>query len=145
MSSSIVRDQKYKNRQKRKDAIITIFIALFAFIWMIPILWTLWTSLRPYEDIIQKGAWSRPYTLNLNNYVEAFRLMEIWGYLSNSFIVAIPAVILTLFLAHFWHLLSLDTRLDLISISCCYLLLEISFQFSWSMPRYLRCISGLVI
>jgi len=97
MSSSIVRDQKYKNRQKRKDAIITIFIALFAFIWMIPILWTFWTSLRPYEDIIQKGVWSRPDSLNFANYVDAYRQMEIWGYLSNSFIVAIPSVILTLF------------------------------------------------
>jgi multiple sugar transport system permease protein len=97
MSSSIVRDQKYKNRQKRKDAIITIFIALFAFIWMIPILWTFWTSLRPYEDIIQKGVWSRPDTLNFANYFDAYRQMEIWGYLSNSFIVAIPSVILTLF------------------------------------------------
>ena len=73
MSSSIVVDKKYKNRQKRKDAIITIFIALFAFIWMIPILWTVWTSLRPYEDIIQKGVWSRPDTLNLNNYLNVPR------------------------------------------------------------------------
>jgi multiple sugar transport system permease protein len=64
---------------------------------MVPILWTFWTSLRPYADIIQKGVFSRPDTLNLNNYVEAYRQMEIWGYLSNSFIVAIPAVALTLF------------------------------------------------
>ena len=84
--STIVRDQKYKNKQKRKDALITIFIALFAFIWMIPILWTVWTSLRPYEDIIQKGVWSRPDRLDFSNYVDAYRQMEIWGYLSNSFI-----------------------------------------------------------
>lgn len=97
MRSSIVVDKKYKNRQKRKDAVITVFIAIFAFIWMIPILWTFWTSLRPYEDIIQSGVWSRPDTLNFANYVDAYRQMGIWGYLSNSFIVAIPAVILTLF------------------------------------------------
>jgi multiple sugar transport system permease protein len=64
---------------------------------MVPILWTFWTSLRPYQDIIEKGVFSRPDTLNLNNYVEAYRQMEIWGYLKNSFIVAIPAVGLTLF------------------------------------------------
>ena len=95
--SGIVQNQKYRNRQKRKDALISLFIGIFAFLWMVPILWTFWTSLRPYADIIQKGVFSRPDTLNLNNYVEAYRQMEIWGYLSNSFIVAIPAVALTLF------------------------------------------------
>jgi len=95
--SGIVQNQKYRNRQKRKDAIISLFIGIFAFLWMVPILWTFWTSLRPYQDIIEKGVFSRPDTLNLNNYVEAYRQMEIWGYLKNSFIVAIPAVGLTLF------------------------------------------------
>ncbi len=95
--SGIVQNQKYRNRQKRKDAFISLFIGIFAFLWMVPILWTFWTSLRPYQDIIEKGVFSRPDTLNLNNYVEAYRQMEIWGYLKNSFIVAIPAVGLTLF------------------------------------------------
>ena len=95
--SGIVQNQKYRNRQKRKDAFISLFIGTFAFLWMVPILWTFWTSLRPYQDIIEKGVFSRPDTLNLNNYVEAYRQMEIWGYLKNSFIVAIPAVGLTLF------------------------------------------------
>jgi multiple sugar transport system permease protein len=94
--SGIVQNQKYRNRQKRKDAFISLFIGIFAFLWMVPILWTFWTSLRPYQDIIEKGVFSRPDTLNLNNYVEAYRQMEIWGYLKNSFIVAIPAVGLTL-------------------------------------------------
>jgi multiple sugar transport system permease protein len=95
--SGIVQNQKYRNRQKRKDAFISLLIGIFAFLWMVPILWTFWTSLRPYQDIIEKGVFSRPDTLNLNNYVEAYRQMEIWGYLKNSFIVAIPAVGLTLF------------------------------------------------
>lgn len=95
--SGIVQNKKYRDRQKRKDAIITTFIGIFAFLWMVPILWTFWTSLRPYEDIIQEGVFSRPDTLNFANYVDAYRQMEIWGYLSNSFIVAIPAVVLTLF------------------------------------------------
>ena len=95
--SGIVQDKKYRNRQKRKDAFISLFIGIFAFVWMVPILWTFWTSLRPYQDIIEKGVFSRPDTLNLGNYAEAYRQMEIWGYLKNSFLVAIPAVVLTLF------------------------------------------------
>jgi len=95
--SGIVQNKKYRDRQKRKDAFISLFIGFFAFVWVVPLLWTLWTSLRPYQDIIEKGVFSRPDTLNLANYVEAYRQMKIWGYLSSSFIVAIPAVILTLF------------------------------------------------
>ena len=95
--SHIVQSKKYRNRQKIKDNFISIFIGIFAIIWMVPILWTFWTSLRPYSDIIQKGVFSRPDTLNFKNYADAYRLMNIWEYLSNSFIVAIPAVILTLF------------------------------------------------
>ena len=95
--SHIVQSKKYRNRQKIKDNLISIFIGIFAIVWMVPILWTFWTSLRPYSDIIQKGVFSRPDTLNFRNYADAYRLMDIWEYLSNSFIVAIPAVILTLF------------------------------------------------
>ena len=95
--SHIVQSKKYRNRQKIKDNLISIFIGIFAIVWMVPILWTFWTSLRPYSDIIQKGVFSRPDTLNFRNYADAYRLMDIWEYLSNSFIVAIPAVILSLF------------------------------------------------
>ena len=95
--SGIVQDKKYRNRQKIKDRFISLFIGIFAFVWMVTILWTFWTSLRPYQDIIEKGVFSRPDTLNLGNYAEAYRQMEIWGYLKNSFLVAIPAVVLTLF------------------------------------------------
>ena len=92
-----VGEKEYKNTQKRKDLFISIFIGFFAFVWLFPILWTLWTSLRPYQDIIENGVFSAPKHINLHNYTEAFRLMNIFRYLGNSFIVAIPAVILTLF------------------------------------------------
>jgi multiple sugar transport system permease protein len=92
-----INETKYKNSQKRKDAFISAFIGLFAIVWLFPILWTIWTSLRPYQDIIENGVFSWPDTLNLYNYFEAFRLMNIMQYLANSFIVAIPGVFLTLF------------------------------------------------
>ena len=94
---SQVAQKEYKNKQKRHDALISAFIGLFAIVWIFPILWTVWTSLRPYQDIIENGVFSFPKHLNLHNYLEAFRLMNIFRYLSNSFIVAIPGVFLTLF------------------------------------------------
>jgi multiple sugar transport system permease protein len=95
--SEAAKNKNYKNRQKQKDFMISLFIGVFGVLWLIPILWTIWTSLRPYEDIIQNGVFSFPKTLNLDNYVDAFRQMDIFQYLANSFIVAIPAVFLTLF------------------------------------------------
>jgi len=96
--SQVVVNEKYRNKQKRKDAVISVFIFVFAIVWLLPIVWAVWTSLRPYQDIIENGVFSFPKHLNLNNYVQAFKLMDIFRYLSNSFIVAIPAVFLTLFL-----------------------------------------------
>ncbi len=93
----ITADKKYRNRQKTKDRFISIFIGFFALVWLFPIAWTFWTSLRPYQDIIESGVFSWPENLNFNNYTEAFRLMNITQYMANSFIVAIPAVFLTLF------------------------------------------------
>jgi multiple sugar transport system permease protein len=95
--SKAAKNRNYKNRQKQKDFMISLFIGVFGVLWLVPILWTIWTSLRPYEDIIQNGVFSFPKTLNLDNYVDAFRQMDIFQYLANSFIVAIPAVFLTLF------------------------------------------------
>ena len=93
----IIADKKYRNKQKIKDRFISIFIGFFALVWLFPIAWTFWTSLRPYQDIIESGVFSWPENLNFNNYTEAFRLMNITQYMANSFIVAIPAVFLTLF------------------------------------------------
>ena len=92
-----VAEKKYKNAQRRKDAFISTFIGVFALVWLFPILWTIWTSLRPYQDIIENGVFSRPETLNFENYFRAFELTNILRYLTNSFIVAIPGVVLTLF------------------------------------------------
>lgn len=97
MSSGIVQDAAYKNKQKRKDFFISLFIGIFAVVWIFPILWTVWTSLRPYSEIIQNGIFSWPERLTLDNYINAIQQMNIGTYLLNSLIVTIPSVILTLF------------------------------------------------
>ena len=97
MSSGVVQSAEYRNNQKRKDLFISIFIGFFAIVWIFPILWTVWTSLRPYNDIISYGIFSWPRHLNFDNYVNAFKQMNIGRYLTNSLIITIPSVVLTLF------------------------------------------------
>jgi len=97
VSDEMVSNKKYRDKQKRKDGFISLFIGFFAFVWIFPILWTVWTSLRPYNEIISYGIFSWPRKLTFDNYVNAVEEMQIVGYLINSAIVTIPSVILTLF------------------------------------------------
>ena len=96
--STIVHDKEYRDKQKVKDGFISLFIGFFAIIWIFPILWTFWTSLRPYNDVISYGVFSRPRHLNFSNYIHAFQQMRIARYFLNTFYVTAPAVVLTLFL-----------------------------------------------
>ena len=97
MSTGVVQNKQYRDSQKRKDFFISFFIGFFALVWLFPILWTVWTSLRPYNDIISYGIFSWPRHLNFDNYVNAIREMKIGVYLINSLAVTVPSVILTLF------------------------------------------------
>ena len=82
--------------QDVKDRLISIFIGIFAIIWIFPILWTLWSSFRPYTEIMKNGVLSVPEELGLFNYEEAISRMELPTYFLNSALITIPAVFLTL-------------------------------------------------
>ena len=97
MSTGVVQSAEYRDSQKRKDTFISIFIGIFAFVWIFPILWTVWTSLRPYNDIISYGIFSWPRRLTFDNYINAIQEMKMGVYLLNSLLVTVPSVILTLF------------------------------------------------
>ena len=96
--STIVVSKEYRDQQKRKDSIISIFIGFFALLWILPLVWTLYSSLRPYKDLLKYGVFSIPHSLNLDNYIEAIRRMNIGLYLTNTLLITVPAVFLTLFL-----------------------------------------------
>jgi multiple sugar transport system permease protein len=70
-----------------------------ALVWLFPILWTAFTALRPYSDVIRDGAVSWPAHLNFDNFVEAWNAASLPKYFANTIIVAVPAVILTLWVS----------------------------------------------
>ena len=88
---------KYRNKQKIKDRFISLFIGIFAIVWIFPIVWTVWSSLRPYKEVRANGLFSLPKVLNLANYADAISRMELPTYFFNTAIITIPAVFLTLF------------------------------------------------
>ena len=94
MTATIAR--RYRGRQRVKDRFISIFIGIFALVWIFPIVWTLWSSLRPYKEIRANGVFSVPESIGLGNYSTAIERMDLPTYLWNSLIITAPAVFLTL-------------------------------------------------
>ena len=82
--------------QEIKDRFISIFIGVFALLWLFPIVWTLWSSFRPYTEIMANGVLSAPRELGFFNYSDAIGRMELPTYFANSALITIPAVFLTL-------------------------------------------------
>ena len=75
------------------------FLIAISLLWLFPLAWAIYTSLRPYADTALRGYVSLPATLNLDNYITAWNQGEIPKYFLNSVVIVVPAVILVLFLA----------------------------------------------
>lgn len=92
---------KYRNRQQRKDSFISLFIGIFAILWLFPIAWTIWTSLHPYSDVLHNGIVSWPSEVNFDNYAEALDKMNVLPYFINTIIIIVPSITLILGLSSF--------------------------------------------
>jgi multiple sugar transport system permease protein len=76
-----------------------VFLVVMAILWLAPVLWTFYTSLRPYSETAEKGYVSLPEHLTFDNYTNAWTQGDIPHYFLNSLYITVPAVILTLFFA----------------------------------------------
>jgi len=76
-----------------------VFIIGATVLWAVPILWTLYTSLRPYSDTARHGYLSFARHLTFANFINAFNQADLLHYFANSLVITIPAVILTLLFA----------------------------------------------
>jgi multiple sugar transport system permease protein len=75
------------------------FLAITALLWLAPVVWTLYTSLRPYSDTARHGYVSLPREIGFENYSNAWSQAELPQFFLNSLIITVPAVILTLLFA----------------------------------------------
>ena len=76
--------------------ILTVLIVA-AVLWMVPLLWAFYTSLRPTEYFFDHSYFSIGGPYNFDNYGKAWQQAELPKYFLNTMYIAIPAVILTLF------------------------------------------------
>jgi len=67
-----------------------------------PILWALYTSLRPISDTLENGYFSLPGGgLTLDNYTQAWEQAGFGRYFINTMIIVVPSVIIVLILSTF--------------------------------------------
>ena len=80
-------------------------VALYAFLifmtvtWLFPLLWAVYTALRPYGETASRGNISLPNTLNFDNFIDAFTQANFPQFYLNTLLVTVPAVIIVLLLA----------------------------------------------
>jgi multiple sugar transport system permease protein len=85
-------------RRAGRIAIYGLMIGASA-LWVIPLLFALYVSFRPYSETSQYGYVSLPHHLTLSNYLNAWTQADLPRFFINSVEITVPAVILTLLLA----------------------------------------------
>ncbi|MEY2245498.1 carbohydrate ABC transporter permease [Streptomyces sp. BF23-18] len=95
--------------------LLHVFLAGTALAWLAPLLWAVFSALRPYGETSDKGYVSWPDTLNLDNFTNAFEQSDMTHYFVNTLLIAVPAVLLTLFLSSMvaFYVSRFDFRLNL--------------------------------
>ena len=80
--------------------VLHMFLIAMVALWLFPLFWALYSSLRPISDTIRNGYLSWPSGgLSLINYQTVFQQADLPYYYVNTLVVVVPAVILTLVLA----------------------------------------------
>jgi multiple sugar transport system permease protein len=70
-----------------------------AILWVTPIIFAVYVSLRPEKETNRLGYVSIAHTLTLSNFTTAWKQSQMWRFFLNSVWITLPAVVLTLVLA----------------------------------------------
>ena len=129
-TSSLPAPRNKPSRLKARQGphpIILGLVWIFAILWLIPIGGAVITSLRSFDDLNANGFWSIPKAVSFNNYYRAWVQAGISQYILNSFIITIPALLLTLGF----------------SSMCAYAIIR--FKFVLAKPLYMMFVAGLML
>ncbi|MCO1578367.1 carbohydrate ABC transporter permease [Crossiella sp. SN42] len=73
------------------------FLIATCLVWLAPVLWAAFASLRTIDDTNKNGYFSWPTELTLDNFGKAWEQAELPHYYLNTLIITIPALVITLF------------------------------------------------
>ena len=116
-----------KNRNKLRNRLIIISIAIFALIWMAPVIWTVVTSFRPEPALKRNLASFIPTPFTLENWEFILSSSQLWKWFANSLIVSTTHTLLQI----------------VICSMAAYAFARIDFYFK--RPLYILVIVGLMV
>jgi multiple sugar transport system permease protein len=104
MTATAMAGQRTTHNRARRRATragLYIFLSVLALIFMWPLLYAIYMSLRPYGEIVSNpsGPFSLPATLNLDNYFTVWNAQNMPGFFWNTLVITIPSVLLTLWIS----------------------------------------------
>ncbi|MEU9290481.1 carbohydrate ABC transporter permease [Streptomyces sp. NPDC048275] len=73
-----------------------LMLSGIALLWLVPLLWAVYTSLRPYSDTAKNGYLSWPHSLSFGNFTDAWEQSGMPHFFWNSVLITVPAVLGTL-------------------------------------------------
>ena len=76
-----------------------VFLITAAALWLAPVLWAVFTSLRPYADTNRCGYVSICGRFNFHNYTYVWSAASLPHFFFNSLIITLPAIVLVLLLS----------------------------------------------
>ncbi len=76
-------------RQSRQERIYLVALGLFAFVWMLPVLWTVATSFRPEPALQRNLASLIPHPFTTDNWAFILKSGQLWKWLGNSLVVSV--------------------------------------------------------
>jgi multiple sugar transport system permease protein len=79
--------------------VLHAFLITIVITWLFPLIWALYTSLRPYGDTSTYGYVSIGGAYNFDNFINAWTDADLPKFYVNTLIVVIPAIVAVLFLA----------------------------------------------
>jgi multiple sugar transport system permease protein len=81
--------------------VLHAFLVLVSLGWLAPLALGVYASLRPYHETAEFGYFSLPRSFTLHYYAQAWHDGQMTKYFVNTIIIAVPGVVLALFLASF--------------------------------------------
>ncbi|WP_327692945.1 carbohydrate ABC transporter permease [Streptomyces sp. NBC_00459] len=113
MSTTVMTKVRTPVRPAR--VLLHLFLAGAALAWLAPLLWAMYSAMRPYAETSEKGYVSWPDKLSFDNFTNAFTQSDMGHYFVNTLIIAVPAVLVTLFLSSMvaFYVSRFDFRLNL--------------------------------
>ena len=86
VGADLARSRKLSER--RRESMYVLAVGLFALIWMLPVIWTLVTSLRPEPALQRNLASLIPHPFTIENWTFILQSSQLWKWLGNSVFVS---------------------------------------------------------